>query len=117
MQKTSHSKQLRYESFGCKSCCQAFVQQPQHAFSEAFLLYFLSGLRNGFHGIGFRNLQELHDGLEKETLRMVPRLTFGALVSMKWYFPKIGEPQYRPQNIIVLTIRIPKKVPLILGNP
>ena len=26
-------------------------------------------------------------------------------------------PQYRPQNTIVLIIGIPKKVPLILGNP
>ena len=33
------------------------------------------------------------------------------------YFPKIGEPQYGPQYTIVLNIRIPKKVPLILGNP
>ena len=34
-----------------------------------------------------------------------------------WYFPKIREPQYRPQNTIVLNIGTPKKVPLILGNP
>ena len=32
-------------------------------------------------------------------------------------FPKIGEPQYRPQNTIVLIIGTPKRVPLILGNP
>eukprot|EP00439_Symbiodinium_sp_Y106_P020571 s2119_g2.t1 len=43
---------------------------------RAFLLYFLSGLRNGFTEIGFRNLEELHDGLEKEILRMECRLPF-----------------------------------------
>ena len=32
-------------------------------------------------------------------------------------FPKIGGPQYRPQNTIVLNMGTPKKVPLILGNP
>ena len=42
--------------------------------TKAFLLYFLSGLRNGFTEIGFRNLEELHDGLEKEILRMAPCL-------------------------------------------
>ena len=31
--------------------------------------------------------------------------------------PKLGEPQYRPQYIIVLIMGAPKKVPLILGNP
>ena len=34
-----------------------------------------------------------------------------------WQFPKIGGPQYRPQNTIILIIGTPKKVPLILGNP
>ena len=34
-----------------------------------------------------------------------------------WLFPKIRGPQYRPQNIIVLIIGTPKRVPLILGNP
>ena len=33
-------------------------------------MYFMSGLRNGFRELGFRNLPELHDGLEKEVLRM-----------------------------------------------
>ena len=31
-------------------------------------------------------------------------------------FPKIGGPQHRPQNTIILITGIPKKVPLILGN-
>ena len=31
--------------------------------------------------------------------------------------PKIRGPQYRPQHTIVLIMGIPKKVPLILGNP
>ena len=30
---------------------------------------------------------------------------------------QIGEPQYRPQNAIILIIGTPKKVPLIWGNP
>ena len=34
-----------------------------------------------------------------------------------WSFPKIGEPQDRPQNAIVLIMGTPKKVPIILGNP
>ena len=32
-------------------------------------------------------------------------------------FPKIGEPQFRPQNTIVLITGTPKKASLILGNP
>ena len=31
--------------------------------------------------------------------------------------PKLGDPQYRPQNTILLNIGTPKRVPLILGNP
>ena len=37
---------------------------------KAFLLYFMSGLRHGFHQLNYRNLEELHIGLEKELLRM-----------------------------------------------
>jgi len=37
---------------------------------KALLLYFLSGLRKGLHQLGYRNLPELHDGLEREMLRM-----------------------------------------------
>ena len=33
------------------------------------------------------------------------------------YFPKMGEPQYRTQNTLVLIMGTPKKVSLILGNP
>ena len=31
--------------------------------------------------------------------------------------PKIGGPQYRSQNTIVLVMGTPKMVPVILGNP
>ena len=34
-----------------------------------------------------------------------------------WYFPRIGEPQYRSQNITVLTTGTPKKAPNSWGNP
>ena len=34
-----------------------------------------------------------------------------------WEFPKIRGTQYRPKNNIVLNIGIPKRVPIILGNP
>ena len=34
-----------------------------------------------------------------------------------WEFPKIGGPQYGPQNTIVLIMGTPKKEPLILGSP
>ena len=51
--------------------------------TKAFLLYFLSGLRNGFTEIGFRNLEELHDGLEKEILRMAPYLKESGSVVMQ----------------------------------
>ncbi|CAJ1393234.1 unnamed protein product [Effrenium voratum] len=43
---------------------------------KAYLLYFTSGLRNGFQDLGFRNLPELHHGLEKELLRMECRLPY-----------------------------------------
>ena len=34
-----------------------------------------------------------------------------------WQFPKIGGPQYRPRNTMILIMGTPKKVPPILGNP
>ena len=34
-----------------------------------------------------------------------------------WLFPKKREPQYRPQNTIVLILGTPKRVPLNWGNP
>ena len=44
---------------------------------KAFLLYFLSGLRKGLRELGYRSLPELHEGLEKELLRMECRLPYG----------------------------------------
>lgn len=44
---------------------------------KAFLLYFLSGLRTGLRELGYRSLPELHEGLEKELLRMECRLPYG----------------------------------------
>ena len=41
----------------------------------------------------------------------------GAQEDVSGTFPKLGEPQYRPQYIIVLIMGTSKKVPLILGNP
>ena len=43
-------------------------------------------------------------------------------IFLKFYISLYGvsqnrAPQYRPQNIIILIIGTPKKVPLILGNP
>ena len=32
-------------------------------------------------------------------------------------FPKEGDPNVDPKNIVILIMGIPKKVPLILGNP
>ena len=34
-----------------------------------------------------------------------------------WWFPEVGETQYRPQDTIILIMRTPKRCPLILGNP
>ena len=44
---------------------------------KAFLLYFLSGVRKGLRELGYRSLPELHEGLEKELLRMECRLPYG----------------------------------------
>ena len=34
-----------------------------------------------------------------------------------WWFPKIGGPQYRPQNPIILVVRTPKKGTPNFGKP
>ena len=73
--------QLRSESFGRKKFSWPPLQGTQTC-KQAFLLYFLSGLRNGFKDIGFRDLQELHDGLEKEILRMALCLSIGGSSAM-----------------------------------
>ena len=57
-----------------------------------------------------------------ETIRPLIEVHWGVLVYIDvyiyiWEFPKIGGPQYRPQNTIVLIIGTPKKEPLILGSP
>lgn len=49
---------------------------PHKSQVKALLLYFLSGLRKGLHQLGYRNLPELHDGLEREMLRMECRLPY-----------------------------------------
>lgn len=33
---------------------------------KAFLLYFLGGVRKGLRALGYRNLPELHEALEKD---------------------------------------------------
>lgn len=52
-----------------KVIAQSYWSHPWHltiSKVKAFLLYFLGGVRKGLRALGYRNLPELHEALEKE---------------------------------------------------
>ena len=49
--------------------------------------------------------------------RALGNILYWGYIGVIWYFPKIGGPQYRPPNTIMLIMGTPKKVHLIWGNP